>query len=164
MDSGTDDGQVDPEHVVGQLLGILGPENIKSNYQEMSRKLAGTFEKADEEDPFIGVRKGRMEWERITKKSKDPKVPHETEKEQTAVYKEVTEYGKWHNRQLFRAVEILQTITEFADKQSSPPSQIDPATSDLIELLTQHEEYILKHLLKEVDWNSDKQASAYGFF
>ena len=80
------------------------------------------------------------------------------------MYKEVTEYGKWHNRQLTRVVEILQTITEFADKQSSPPSQIDPATSDLIELLTQHEEYILKHLLKEVDWNSDKQASAYGFF
>ena len=83
----------------------------------MSRKLADTFEKADEEDPFLGVRKGRMEWKRIAKKSKDPKVPHETEKEQTAVYKEATEYGKWHNRQLFRAVEILQTTTEFAESR-----------------------------------------------
>ena len=123
VDSGTDKGQVDPAHVVEQLLGILDPEKIKSNYQEMSRKLADTFEKADEEDPFLGVRKGRMEWNRITKRSKDPKVPHETEKEQTAVYKEVTEYDKWYNRQLFRSVEIVQFITEFADKQSSPPSQ-----------------------------------------
>ena len=60
---------------------------------------------------------------------------------------------------MLRAVEILQFITEFADKQSSPPSQIDPTTSDLIELLTQHEEDILKHLCKEVDWASEKQAS-----
>ena len=36
--------------------------------------------------------------------------------------------------------------------------------SDLIELLTLHEEDILKNVLKVVDWNNDKQASAYRFF
>ena len=75
-----------------KLLGILNPKNIKENYQEMNRKLADMFEKADQEDLFLGIRKGRMEWLLITKKSTDPKVPHATEKQQTAVYKEVTDY------------------------------------------------------------------------
>ena len=101
---------------------------------------------------------------RFSRRSTSSKVPHETEKEQTAVYKEVTEYDKWYNKNLFRSVEILQFFTEFADKQSSPPSQIDPATSDLTELLTLHEKDILKHLLKEVDCSNPKQASAYRFF
>ena len=77
-----------------QLRGILDSKKIKSNYQEMSRKLADTFEKTGEEHPFLGVRKGRMEWNRITKRSKDPKVPQETEKGQTAVYNEVTAFDK----------------------------------------------------------------------
>ena len=124
VDSGTEKGQVDPAHVVEQLLGILDPEKIKSNYQEMSRKLADTFEKADEEDPFLGVRKGRMEWNRITKRSKDPKVPHETEKEQTAVYNEVTAYDKWYNKNLFRSVEIVQF------SPSSPTSRVRRQSQD----------------------------------
>ena len=72
------------------------------------------------------------------------------------------EYAKWHNRQLFRGVEILQTISEFPAKpKPGQPSQIDPTTSNLIELLTLHEEDILKHLYDEVDWNNEKQATAY---
>ena len=59
------------------------------NYKEMSRKLADTYEFADKEQNFMGVRKGRMEWQKITVESTDPKVPHETEKELTGVYKEV---------------------------------------------------------------------------
>ena len=94
MASAAEDGQVDPAHVVEQRLGTLDPEKIRSNYQEMSRKLADTFEEAGNVDPFLGVRKARMVWNRITKRSKDPKVPHQTEKEQTAVYNEVTAFDK----------------------------------------------------------------------
>ena len=71
-----------------------------------------------------------------------PEGPHETEKQQTAVYKEVTDHDKWYNRQLFKSVEILQTVNEFAAKQKPGQSQDLSATSDLIELLTQHEEAI----------------------
>ena len=91
-------------------------------------------------------------------------MPHETEKQQTAVFPEVTASDKWFNRQLFISVEILPTISEFPAKPKPGTSfQIDPTTSDLIELLTQHEEAILKHLLDEVDWNNEKQATAYQF-
>ena len=68
-----------------------------------------------------------------------------------------------YNRQLFKSVELLQTINEFAAKQKPSQAQDITATRDLIELLTQHEEDIVKHLFQTVDWNSEKQASAYGF-
>ena len=127
VDSGTVDGQVDPAHVLEQRNGILDPIKIKSNYQQMSRKFADKCEK----DGIIGIRKGRLNWDKITKKSKDPKVPHEIEKQQTGVFKEVTEYDKWINKQFFKSVEILETITEFAEKHESAgseKSQINPAT------------------------------------
>ena len=61
-------------------------------------------------------------------------------------------------------VEILQTISEFPAKQKpGQSSQIDPTTSDLIELLTFHEEAILKHIYDEVDWQNEKQAIGYQF-
>ena len=67
-----------------------------------------------------------------------------------------------YNRQLFKSVELLQTINEFAAKQK--PGELDfSATSDLIDLLTQHKEAILKHLLDEVQWTNKKQANAYPF-
>ena len=37
------------------------------------------------------------------------------------------------------------------------------STSDLIELLTQHEKAILKNIYDEVDWSNAKQAAAYQF-
>ena len=46
----------------------------------MKRKLADAFAKDDDDDNLLGVRKGRIEWFKITKESTDPKVPHETEK------------------------------------------------------------------------------------
>ena len=65
---------------------------------------------------------------------------------------------------LLTSVEILQTISEFPAKpKPGTSSDIDPTTSDFIELLTQHEEAILKHLLDEVDWNNEKQATADQF-
>ena len=61
-------------------------------------------------------------------------------------------------------VEILQTISEFPAKQKpGQSSQIDPTTSDLIELLTFHEEAILQHIYDEVDWQNEKQAIGYQF-
>ena len=127
-----------------QRLGILDPEKIMPNYQQMSRKLADAFEEANNADPFLGVRKGRMEWNMITKRSDDPKVPHETEKEQTAVYKEVAEYDK-----LLHAVEIVQFCTEFAEKQKPGQSQDISGTKDLIALLTLREEDILNQAPRE---------------
>ena len=64
MASATEDGQVDPAHVVEHMLGILDRDTIVKNYKEMSRKLADTYELADKEQNFMGVRKGRMEWQR----------------------------------------------------------------------------------------------------
>ena len=160
--SGTEDGQVDPAHVVEHLLGILDRDIIMKNYQEMSRKLADMFEMSDIREPFMGVRKGRMEWIEITKESTDPKVPHETETQQTGVYKEVTDYDKWYNRNLLRAVEILQFTTEFASKHNSGQEDISVA-ADLSKLLTLHEEDILKDILK-VNWQNTKQSHVYRFF
>ena len=95
MASATEDGQVDPAHVVEHMLGVLDCDTIVKNYTEMSRKLTDMLEISDKEQNFMGVRKGLMEWQKITKESTDPKVPHETEKEQTGVYKEVTDYDIW---------------------------------------------------------------------
>ena len=53
---------------------------------------------------------------------------------------------------MLTSVEILETISEFPAKQEPGQlSQIDPTTPDLIEMLTFHEEAILKHLYDEVD-------------
>ena len=155
VDSGTEDGQVDPAHVVEHMLGILDREKIKSSYQEMSRKLADMFEISDVEgEPFMGVRKGRMDWIEITKESTDPKVPHETEAQQTGVYKEVTDYDKWYNRHFLCAVEILQFVTEFAGKHKPGQEDISVA-ANLSKLLELHEEDILKDLMK-VNWDNTR--------
>ena len=78
------------------------------------------------------------------------------------MFPEVTAYAKWSNRQLLKAVEIIETVSEFPAKQK-PDSSVFSATSDLIDLLTQHEEAILKHLVDEVQWSNKKQANAYQF-
>ena len=132
------------------------------NYQEMSRKLADRFEMTDIQEPFMGVRKGRMEWIEITKESTDPKVPHETETQQTGVYREVTDYDLWYNRHLLRAVEILQFTTEFACKHKPGQEDISVA-ADLSKLLTLREEDILKDLMK-MNWENTRQAHVYRFF
>ena len=65
---------------------------------------------------------------------------------------------------MLTSVEILRTISEFPAKQKpGRPYQIDPTTSDLVELLALHEEATLKHIYDEVDWNNEKQAIAYQF-
>ena len=76
--SATEDGQVDPAHVVEHMLGILDRDTVVKNYTEMFRKLTGMLEISDKEQNFMGVRKGRMERQKITKESTGPKVPHET--------------------------------------------------------------------------------------
>ena len=70
--SPTEDGKVDPAHVVEHLLGILDGETIVKNYKEMSRKLADTYELADKTQHFMGVRKGRMEWHRDQEEEQGP--------------------------------------------------------------------------------------------
>ena len=161
--SPTEDGKVDPAHVVEHLLGILDGETIVKNYKEMSRKLADTYELADKTQHFMGVRKGRMEWQKITKKSKDPKVKDVTEKEQTGVYDEVTEYDEWYNRQILRSVEILQCTTEFAGLHKSRQDSAFAQVNELIELLTQHEEDLLKHLLG-LNWQTGRISHVYRYF
>ena len=64
---------------------------------------------------------------------------------------------------LLKAAEIMETISELRAKQKPGQSQDLTSTSDLIELLTQHEEAILKHIYDEVDWSNAKQASAHQF-
>ena len=64
---------------------------------------------------------------------------------------------------MLKSVEILETISEFGAKQKPGQSQDPTSTSDLIELLVQHEEAILKHIYDEVDWLNEKQATAYQF-
>ena len=104
----------------------------------------------------MGVRKGRMDWIEITKKSKDPKVPDETEPQQTGVYKEVTDYDMWYNRQVLRAVEILQCTTEFAGKHKSGQDSTFAEVNELTALLTQHEEDLLKHLMG-LNWQTGRE-------
>ena len=162
--SATEDGKVDPAHVVEHLLGILDGETIVKNYKEMSRKLADTYELADKTQHFMGVRKGRMEWQRITKKSKDPKVPHETEKEQTGVYDEVTEYDEWYNRQILRSVEILQSTTEFAAlRKSGTATTAFAEVNELVKQLTSHEEDLLKYI-EGLNWKSGRIPHVYRYF
>ena len=48
---------------------------------------------------------------------------------------------------MFKSVEILQIANEFSAKQKPGQAQDVSATSDLIELLTQHEEAILGRYL-----------------
>ena len=84
------------------------------------------------------------------------------ETQQTGVYKEVTDYDIWYNKQLLRAVEILQCTTEFAGKHKSGQEDIS-AASDLIALLTLHEEDILKHLMK-INWKTGRESHVYRFF
>ena len=65
---------------------------------------------------------------------------------------------QWFNRQLLKSVEILETISEFPAKQKpGQSSQIDSTTSDLIELLTFHEEIILKHIYDETGSTRSKR-------
>ena len=162
VDSGSSDGQIDPAHVMEKMLGILEVDQLKANFQTCNRKLADVFAN-DENDSLLGVRKGLIDWVKITKKSTDPKEPHEAEKQQTAVYSEVTAYDQWFNRQLLEAVEIIETTSEFRAKQKPGQAQDLTSMSDFVELLTQHEEAILKHIYDEVDWSNTKQASAYRF-
>ena len=166
VDSGSSDGQVDPAHAMGKMLGILEFDKLRENFETCNRKLADVF--AGDNDNLLGVRKGRIEWLKITKESMDLKKnphetePHETEKQQTAVFPEFTAHDKWFNRQLLKAVEITKTASEFAKKKPGE-RQDASSTSDLIELLTQHEEAILKHIYDEVNWTNAKQANAYQF-
>ena len=160
VDSGSSDGQVDSAHAMEKMLGILEFDKLKDNFQTCNRKLADVF--AGDNGNFLGVRMGRIEWVKIIKESTDPKEPHETEKQQTAVYAEVTAYDKWFNPPLLKSAEIIETISEFAAK--TKPGDMDvSSTSDVIELLTQHEEAILKHIYDEVIWTNAKQANAYQF-
>ena len=164
MASATEDGEVDPAHVVEHMLGILDHETIVKNYKEMSRKLADTYELADKTQHFMGVRKGRMDWIEITKKSKDPKVPHETEKEQTGVYDEVTEYDEWYNRQILRSVEILQSTTEFAAlRKSGTATTAFTEVNELVKQLTSHEEDLLKYI-DGLNWKSGRIPHVYRYF
>ena len=75
---------------------------------------------------------------------------------------EATVYDKSFNRPLLKAAEIIETVTEFAKKKRGERQGVS-STSDLIELLTQHEEAILKHIYDEVNWTNAKQANAYQF-
>ena len=161
--SPTEDGKVDPAHVVEHLLGILDHKTIVKNYKEMSRKLADTYELADKTQHFMGVRKGRMEWIEIKKKSKDPKVPDVTEKQQCGVYTEVTEYDEWYNRQILRSVEILQSTTEFAGLHKSGQDSAFAQVNELIKQLTQHEEDLLKHI-DDLNWQSGRIPHVYRYF
>ena len=77
------------------------------------------------------------------------------------MYKEVTDFDQWFNRQLLKSAEILGTISEFGAKQKPGQGQDVSATKDLIDLLIQHEEAILKYLFNDVDWDNEKQARAY---
>ena len=165
VDSGTEEGQVDPAHVVEQKLGILDPKQIKTGFLEMTRKVADSLQLSDVEgdEKFMGVRHGRMDWIEITTLSKDPKVPHETRAGQVSINREVTEYDNWYNKQLLKAAENLQYVAEFAEKHKSGQEDISVA-KDLMELLQQHEEAILKHLNHVVDWKNTKQAAAYSFW
>ena len=157
VESGTTDGQVDPAHVVEKLLGILDPDKIKENYQTMLLKLANTFAKADDDEPLLGVRKGRIEWFKITKESTDPKEPDETKNQQTAVYPEVTAFDKWFNRQLFTSVEISQGHQRVLRQAETGPVARYHCHVGPHRALTLHEEDILKHLYGEVDWNNKKK-------
>ena len=161
--SATEDGKVDPAHVVEHMLGILDHKTIVKNYKEMSRKLADTYELADKTQHFMGVRKGRMEWIEIKKKSKDPKVPDVTERQQCGVYTEVTEYDEWYNRQLLRSVEILQCTTEFAGLHKSGQDSAFAQVNELIKQLTQHEEDLLKHI-DDLNWQSGRIPHVYRYF
>ena len=163
MASATEDGEVDPAHVVEHMLGILDHKTIVKNYKEMSRKLADTYELADKTQHFMGVRKGRMDWIEITKKSKDPKVPDETERQQCGVYTEVTDYDMWYNRQILRSVEILQCTTEFAGLHKSGQDSAFAQVNELIELLTQHEEDLLKHI-NGLNWQTGRIPHVYRYF
>ena len=63
---------------------------------------------------------------------------------------------------MLKAVQIIETVSEFFAK--TIPGDVDySSTADLIELLTQHEEAILKHIYDEVNWTNAKQANAYQF-
>ena len=104
-----------------------------------------------------------MDWIEITTLSKDPKVPHDTRAGQVSINREVTEYDNWYNKQLLKAAENLQYVAEFAEKHKSGQEDISVA-KDLMELLQQHEEAILKHLNHVVDWKNTKQAAAYSFW
>ena len=163
MASATEDGEVDPAHVVEHMLGILDHKTIVKNYKEMSRKLADTYELADKTQHFMGVRKGRMDWIEITKKSKDPKVPDETERQQTGVFTEVTDYDMWYNRQVLRSVEILQCTTEFAGLHKSGQDSAFAEVNELTELLTQHEEDLLKHI-NGLNWQTGRIPHVYRYF
>ena len=163
MASATEDGQVDPAHVVEHMLGILDHKTTVKNYKEMSRKLADTYELADQTQHFMGVRKGRMEWIEIKKKSKDPKVPDVTEKQQCGVYTEVTEYDEWYNRQILRSVEILQCTTEFAGLHKSGQDSAFAQVNELIEQLAQHEEDLLKYI-DGLNWQSGRIPHVYRYF
>ena len=164
MASATEDGEVDPAHVVEHLLGILDGETIVKNYKEMSRKLADTYELADKTQHFMGVRKGRMEWIEIKKKSKDPKVPDVTEKQQSGVYTEVTEYDEWYNRQILRSVEILQSTTEFAAlRKSGTATTAFAEVNELVKQLTSHEEDLLKYI-EGLNWKSGRIPHVYRYF
>ena len=163
MASATEDGEVDPAHVVEHMLGILDHKTIVKNYKEMSRKLADTYELADKTQHFMGVRRGRMEWIEITKKSKDPKVPDETERQQTGVYTEVTDYDMWYNRQILRSVEILQSTTEFAGLHKSGQDSAFAQVNEIVELLTQHEEDLLKYI-NGLNWQTGRIPHVYRYF
>ena len=122
-----------------------------------NRKLADVFL---QDDDLLGVRKGRIDWFKITKESPDPKKAHETEKQQTAVFPEVTAFVKWFNRQLLKAAEIIETVCEFAKKKPGERQDYS-ATTGLIKLLAEHEEDILKQLIDGAEWKNNKQANAY---
>ena len=65
----------------------------------------------------------------------------------TGVNKATTKFDKWFVRQLIRSCNILSTATECANKETDSRSRI----MDLQNLLTIHEEEILKHLTEDVD-------------
>ena len=86
IESGSSDGQVHPAHAMEKMLGILEFGKPKANFQTCNRKLTDVFAN-DKDSNLLGVRKGRVEWLKITKESTDlKKNPHETEKKQTAVF------------------------------------------------------------------------------
>ena len=167
-DANADNKEVDPGRAVERMLGILDVHELRKEHLEaMKTYCDGLQEDEKRANKLFGIRKGRMDWNMITKRSANlEKKPHETVKNSIAVSKETTEYDKWFVKQLIRSCNIINTICEFGDKEMRR-SQVKCSLKmmdDLQEFLTIHEEEILKHLTEEVDFDNPKEALAYSLF
>jgi hypothetical protein len=145
--------EVDAGRALEESLGVLKPQKLRERYAANMRAYAGKL--IANERCLLGIREGNFKWTKVEEGKEDELMASKINKATTA-------FDKWWIRQLIRGHETISVVTEYGPRTNNFKDSV--ATLSLMSLyenlMTDHEEEILKHLTT-LDYDDADVAKAY---